>query len=126
MPRPTVANVTTSEDTGFDVTPANQTDYLVWLSNEIHQRGLLAGLATGEDCLAAMEPLFDWTYAQSCWGDSRCSDYAPFVTAAKAVLAVEFGDASTAPTLCSGVTGSGINLLIKPQDLSASRIASLP
>jgi len=98
----------------------------VWLSNEIHQRGLLAGLATGDDRLSAMEPLFDWAYAQGCWVDNRCSDYAPFATAAKAVLAVEFGDASTAPALCSGVAGSGINLLIKPQDLSASRIACLP
>ena len=121
-----VANVTTTEDTGFAITNANQSDYLGWLSNEIHQRGLLAGLATGEDRLTEMEPLFDWAYAQSCWVDNRCSDYSPFVTATKAVLAVEFGDATTASTLCAGVAGSGINLLIKPQDLSASRIACLP
>jgi len=121
-----VANVTTMEDTGFGVTSTNQTDYLIWLSAEIHRRGLLAGLATGEDRLAAMAPLFDWAYAQGCWVGSRCSDYSPFVTATKAVLAVEFGDAVSAPTICSGVAGSGINLLIKPNDLTASRIVCLP
>jgi hypothetical protein len=92
----------------------------------MHRRGLLAELATAEDRLGAMEPLFDWAYAQSCWVANQCSDYAPFVAATKAVLAVEFGDATTAPTLCAGVAGSGINLLIKPQDLSANRISCLP
>ena len=122
-----VANVTTSgENTGFDVTATDQTNYLAWLSNEIHRRGLLAGLATAEDRLGAMEPLFDWAYAQSCWVDNHCSDYGPFITAAKAVLAVEFGDATTAPTICSGVAGTGVDLLIKPQDLGASRVACLP
>jgi len=119
-----IANVTTSgENTGFDVTATDQTNYLTWLSNEIHRRGLMAGLATAEDRLGAMEPLFDWAYAQGCWLDNHCSDYAPFVAAAKAVLAVEFGDATTAPTMCSGVAGTGIDLLIKPQDLGANRFA---
>lgn len=120
-----VANVTTGEDTGFNVTATDQTNYLTWLSDEIHRRGLLAGLATAEDRLGVMEPLFDWAYGQGCWVANRCSDYSPFIAATKAVLAVEFGDATTAPTLCSGVAGTGINLLIKPQDLSASRIACL-
>jgi hypothetical protein len=120
-----VANVTTSEATGFAVTATDQTSYLTWLSNEIHRRGLLAGLATAEDRLGAMQPLFDWAYAQGCWVANQCSDYSPFVAATKAVLAVEFGDATTAPTLCAGVAGTGINLLIKPQDLSANRIACL-
>ena len=121
-----VANVTTSgENTGFDITVTDQTNYLTWLSNEIHRRGLLAGLATAEDRLGAMEPLFDWAYGQGCWVANHCSDYAPFVAATKAVLAVEFGDATTAPTLCSGVAGTGINLIIKPQDLSANRTACL-
>ena len=121
-----VANVTTTENTGFGITAANQSDYLIWLSSEIHKRGFLAGLATGEDRLAKMEPIFDWAYAQGCWVDNRCSDYSPFVTTKKPVLAVEFGDASTAPSLCSGVAGSGINLLVKPADLSAGRVACLP
>lgn len=122
-----VANVTTSgENTGFDLTATDQTSYLVWLSNEIHRRGLMAGLATAEDRLGTMEPLFDWTYAQGCWNDNRCSDYASFVAAGKAVLAVEFGDATTAPTICLGVAGTGIDLLIKPRDLGANRSACLP
>jgi hypothetical protein len=122
-----VANVTTSgEDTGFGLVATDQTSYLIWLSNEIHRRGLLAGLATAEDRLGAMEPPFDWAYAQGCWSDNHCSDYAPFVTVDKAVLAVEFGDATSAPTICSGVAGTGIDLLIKPQALGASRFACLP
>jgi hypothetical protein len=122
-----IANVTTSGDnTGFDVTATDQTNYLTWLSNEVHRRGLLAGLATAEDRLSVMEPLFDWAYSQGCWGDNRCYDYAPFITAAKAVLAVEFGDATTAPTICSGIAGTGIDLLVKPQDLGANRFACLP
>jgi len=122
-----IANVTTSgENTGFDITATEQSNYLTWLSNEVHRRGLLAGLATAEDRLGVVEPLFDWAYAQSCWVDDHCSDYAPFVAAAKAVLAVEFGDATTVPTICAGVAGTGIDLLIKPQDLSANRFACLP
>lgn len=121
-----VANVTTTENTGFDITAANQSEYLDWLSAAIHDREMLAGLATGDDRVALMEPRFDWAYAQGCWATNHCTDYSPFVTAKKAVLGVEFGDASTAPTLCSGVPGSGVNLLIKPRDLSAKRTACLP
>lgn len=75
--------------------------------------------------MAQVEPEFDWVYAQSCWVDEQCSAYAPFVVAKKAVLAVEFGDRTTSAALCQGVAGSGINLLVKPQDLGASRIACL-
>lgn len=122
-----VANVTTSgEDSGFDMTVAEQSSYLLSLSDEIHQRGLLAGLATAEDRLALMEPNFDWAYAQSCWVAAQCSAYASFVAASKAVLAVEIGDSATSAALCRGVLGSGINLLVKSQDLGASRIACLP
>jgi hypothetical protein len=122
-----VANVTTSgEDSGFAISSMEQNDYLFWLSEQLHLRGIGAALATADDRLRAMEPYFDWAFAQSCWVDTQCSDYAPFVSATKAVLAVEFGDASTSSTLCQGVAGSGVNLLVKPQDLGASRIACLP
>lgn len=122
-----VTNVTTSgEDSGFVISAEEQNAYLLWMSNELHQRGLAAGLATADDRLGAMQPYFDWAYAQGCWVDTQCSDYAPFVTVAKAVLAVEFGDAATATRLCQGVAGSGINLLVKPQDLGANRITCLP
>lgn len=122
-----VSNVTTSsEESGFSVTTTDQNEYLTWLSTEIRSRKMLAGLATADDRLSLIEPYFDWTYAQGCWIENQCSDYAPFVTAGKAVLAVEIGDATTAPTLCQGVAGSGINLLIKPRDLGAGRVACSP
>lgn len=122
-----VANVTTSgEDTGFAATASEQSSYLTGLSEQIHKRGLVAGLATAEDRVTEAEPLFDWAYAQGCWVDGQCGSYAPFVAAAKAVLAVEFGDSTTAAALCQGVAGSGINLLVKSQDLGPSRIACLP
>ena len=122
-----VTNVTHSgEDSGFSITATDESAYLEWLSEQIQGRGLFAGLATADDRLSDMEPHFDWAYAQDCWLADRCSGYAPFVAAKKAVLAVVFGEASNAPTLCSGVTGSGINLLVKPMDLGASRTPCLP
>lgn len=122
-----IANVTTSgEDPGFDLTATEQSSYLLGLSEAIHQRGLTAGLATAEDRLVDMEPAFDWAYAQGCWRRDRCQAYTPFVVASKAVLAVEFGDSTTSAVLCQGAPGSGINLIVKPEDLGASRIVCLP
>ncbi len=122
-----LANVPTSgEETGFSVTAAEQLSYLVGLSEGIHERGLMAGLGTAEDRVTELSPVFDWAYAQGCWVNGQCGAYAPFVEARKAVLAVEFGDSSTAATLCAGVAGSGINLLVKPQDLGPNRTACSP
>lgn len=122
-----VANVTNSGmDTGFAVTAAEQMSYLVQLSEQIHQRGLVAGLATAEDRVAEVEPFFDWAYAQDCWVADKCASYSPFVDVGKAVLGVAFGDGTTAASLCAGATGSGINLLVKPQDLGPFRFACSP
>jgi hypothetical protein len=121
-----IANVTTNgQDSGFDVTAAEQNSYLVWLGEQLHLRGLGAGLATAEDRLGLMEPYFDWAYAQQCWIDSQCNGYAPFISAKKAVLAVEFGDSSTSTEICQGARGSGFNLIIKSEDLGAGRFACL-
>jgi len=122
-----LANVPTSgEETGFSVTAAERLSYLVELSERIHERGLMAGLGTAEDRVTELSPVFDWAYAQGCWVDGQCGAYAPFVEARKAVLAVEFGDSATAASLCADVTGSGINLLVKPQDLGPNRIVCSP
>jgi hypothetical protein len=122
-----IANVTTNgQDSGFAVTAAEQNNYLVWIGKQIHVRGLGAGLATAEDRLSLVEPYFDWAYAQQCWIESQCNAYTPFVSADKAVLAVEFGDSSTSTEICQNVRGSGINLILKSNDLGAGRIACVP
>jgi Glycoside-hydrolase family GH114 len=122
-----IANVTTNgQDSGFAVTAAEQNSYLVWIGEQLHLRGLGAGLATAEDRLSQVEPYFDWAYAQQCWIESQCSAYTPFVSANKVVLAVEFGDSSTPTEICQSVRGSGINLILKSNGLGAGRIACVP
>eukprot|EP00123_Amoebidium_parasiticum_P011644 comp20829_c0_seq1/m.27491 comp20829_c0_seq1/g.27491 ORF comp20829_c0_seq1/g.27491 comp20829_c0_seq1/m.27491 type:complete len:229 (-) comp20829_c0_seq1:72-758(-) len=117
-------------DTGFDITEADQVAYLKFLSNEAHQRGLSIGL---KNCLGLVSQLvnyFDWAMNEGCntLGDAfyNCSLLTPFVDAGKAVIGVEYTDNPDAtwdltysPPWCERMNEMKFSWLVKDRGLPA-------
>jgi hypothetical protein len=110
-------------DTGFPIGAAEALDYATFLSGEAHQRGLGAGLGGASDVAAAVQPMFDWAFADTCLSAGTCGAFAGFVTAKKAVFAVEFGTEADVPTVCPAARAAGLDALIKNRSLDAFRVA---
>lgn len=111
-----------SEDSGFALTRADDLDYARWLLAESHQRGLSAGVSTSDDLVASLAAEADWGSAAECLANDSCQAWQPFVAASKAVLLVEFGSNSDAPSLCSEAAQLGYSLVIKRRALDAFRV----
>ncbi len=114
------------EDSGFAIDRALEVDYIRWLGQEVHARGMSVGLVTSEELSAELEPEFDWAYSQDCLTDTGCAGLQPFLDASKAVFIAEFGDESSAPAICANAEGTGFDVLVKDEALDAFRIACPP
>lgn len=88
-------------DTGFDLTAADQLAFNRWLAGEAHARGLSVGLKNDIGQIPDLVDYFDWALNEQCYQYSECSLLTPFVAAGKAVFGVEYqGDpAQFCPTL---------------------------
>lgn len=110
-------------DTGFPLTMADAVAYGRFLAGECHRRGLGAGLGGGSDVAAALEPSFEWAFADTCLSAGTCGSYGAFVGAKKAVFAVEFGTEADVSTVCPPARAQGLDVLIKNRSLDAFRVA---
>jgi len=77
-------------DTGFDVTDADQLTFNRWLAEAAHERGLAAGLKNDPDQIVELEPWFDFLILESCFAQGWCNLAQPFVDAGKPVFAIEY------------------------------------
>jgi hypothetical protein len=118
-----LANLAPGVDTGFPLTTANAVAYARLLAGDAHARGLGAGLSGATSIAPDVQPAFDWTLAEECVAGGGCAAYAPFISAGKVALGVEFGDATSAPTICPAARAAGLDALIKNRTFDAFRIA---
>ncbi len=115
-------------DTGFDLTEADQLAFNRWLATEAHARGLSVGLKNCPEIADLLEPDFDWALSEECAAYEECESFTPFLTANKAVFHVEYVDAAAdGPALlaqvCADPTRAGFSTLVKLWDLDAWRLA---
>lgn len=111
--------------TGFPLTAADQLTYNRWLAAQAHARGLGIALKNDSGQAAALEPSFDWSLDEDCYAQGWCAALAPFTTAGKAVVAVEYDDALTpakfAAGACSAAALGGYQTILKHRLLDAWR-----
>lgn len=117
-----------ANDTGFQLTQANQIDYNEFLATEAHARGLSVGLKNAVDLVAQLEPSFDWALNEECLSYNECGTLQPFLSAGKAVFHVEYVDNTSQGTaksnaVCGDSSIAGFSTLIKTWDLDAWRLA---
>ena len=76
--------------TGFDLRPADQLRYDVFLANQAHRRGLSAFLKNDLDQIPRLLPYFDAALNEQCFQYHECGKLRWFVEAGKPVFGVEY------------------------------------
>lgn len=108
------------EETGFDITTADQLNYNIWLSEQTHQRGLSIGLKNDPTQTEELLAYFDWSIIEDCQVYDWCELMQPFIAAGKPVFQVEYTDNFTSPeSFCTQSTLNGFSGMLKNRELDA-------
>jgi hypothetical protein len=101
--------------TGFPLTASHQIAYNTWLANEAHARGLGIALKNTTSLASQMVSAgFDFAVTESCFKYNFCNELAPFRSAGKAVLNLEYTDEKmTLAKFCAGTKALGIDAILK-------------
>jgi hypothetical protein len=76
--------------TGFPLTAADQVAYNASIANAAHARGLTVALKNDLDQIPQLVPYFDWALNEQCFAYDECGLLAPFRTAGRAVMNIEY------------------------------------
>ncbi len=110
-------------DTGFELTQADQLDYNRFIAAQAHARGLSVGLKNDIDQLADLEPDFDWALNEECFTFNECAQYQDnFLAANKAVLHAEYVNPSQLAEVCAVTEPLGLSTVVKNIELDAFRL----
>ncbi len=117
-----------SNDSGFTLSYEDGLDYLRFLADEAHARGLSVGLKNALEYIPDVQADFDWALNEECLSYDECGELAPFLAAGKAVFHTEYVDeASEGPgrrdEVCAEPSRAGFSTLIKTWDLDAFSLA---
>ncbi len=80
------------QDSGFNITASDQLRFITWLADAAHRRGLSIGLKNVPEFVPKVLTRFDWALTEDCYDQGWCNAMTPFITAKKAVFAVEYTD----------------------------------
>jgi hypothetical protein len=112
-----------TNDTGFELTAADQLDYNRFIAAEAHNRALSVGLKNDVEQAADLEPYFDWALNEECFTYDECAQYQDnFLAANKAVFHAEYADPSQLAEVCAVTEPLGLSTLIKTIELDAFRL----
>ena len=110
-----------ANDTGFDLTAADQERLDRELARIAHERGLAIGLKNDLDQVDVLQPDFDFAVDEQCLQYDECSLLLPFVKAGKPVLHVEYDLAPA--SFCPTARAMGFSSMLKPLNLDVGRTA---
>jgi hypothetical protein len=107
-------------DTGFNITRADQLRFIRWLADAAHARGLSIGLKNVPEFAAAVVDKYDWALTEDCFDQGWCREMRPFIIAGKAVFAVEYTDTGINFTrFCARAAVWKFSPLLKRRSLNA-------
>lgn len=109
--------------TGFALTAADQLAFNSWLAQHVHARGMSAALKNDPDQIPQLLSSFDWGIEEECNAQNWCAKAAPFLSAGKAVVEIEYTDQVTPATFtsfyCPAAQQSGAHALLKHRGLDS-------
>ena len=113
------------EETGFEISYADQLAYNLWLAEEAHVRGLSIGQKNNEDQTKDLLPYFDWALTEDCFVGEWCEEMRPYIEAGKPVFAAEYGDEISPKEfiadICPRATELGFYAFLKNRNLDEYR-----
>jgi hypothetical protein len=108
-----------ANDTGFDLSAADQLRYNRFVARLAHDRGLGVGLKNDFDQVPELVGDFEFAVVEECAQFGECRKLAPFLRAGKAVLHVEYKLEKA--QFCADPALRGFSSMRKELDLDASR-----
>ncbi len=114
-----------TNNSGFNLSAADQLDFNRFIATESHARGLSVGLKNDLDQILDLVDYFDFVVNEQCFEYSECDLLAPFINRGKPVLNAEYkqnyvNDANARQALCNDSTARQFSSLILPLDLDDS------
>lgn len=112
-----------NQETGFPINAADQIAFNTFLATEAHKRGLAIGLKNDLDQVKQLVDSFDFAVNEECFAYDECALLQPFIDQDKPVYNIEYGDSTTASSVCRDANAIDFDTLIKNLELDADRIA---
>jgi hypothetical protein len=110
-----------TNSTGFPLTATDQLAYNASIANAAHARGLTVALKNDLDQTGALVGYFDWALNEQCFQYQECGLLAPFGSAGKAVMNIEYKGGLK--KFCPAANAMNFNSIKKSLALRASRKA---
>ncbi len=112
-------------NSGFDLTAADQLAFNRRIANAAHERGLAVALKNDLDQILDLIAYFDLSVNEQCHEFDECSLLQPFVTGEKPVFNAEYdsrfvSDAAERDSMCAVAHADNLRTLILPLDLDDS------
>lgn len=114
-----------ANDSGFDLSAADQLAFNRFIAEEAHRRGLSVGLKNDLGQAGQLAVLFDFSVNEQCHEYDECDQLSPFIKSGKPVLNVEYDDnlisnEAKRQSLCSEAIDKDFSTLILPVELDDS------
>ncbi|HEX3238926.1 MAG TPA: endo alpha-1,4 polygalactosaminidase [Solirubrobacterales bacterium] len=77
-------------ETGFEITRADQLRFNRWIARQVHRRGMAVALKNDGRQAAQLVGQFDFAVVEECFQYDECGYYEAFTDAGKAVLVAEY------------------------------------
>lgn len=110
-----------ANQSGFQLSAADQLAYNRWLAEQAHLRQLSIGLKNDLDQVPDLLPHFDWALNEQCFQYNECDLLLPFIKSGKAVFGVEYE--LEPDVFCSQANALDFDWLKKNLELDAARIS---
>ena len=92
--------------TGFPITAAQQLTYNEWIVSEVHSLGMAVFQKNDGGQTKELQPYFDGALNEQCNQYRECSNFAPYLTAGKPVLNLEYSLSTS--SFCPADNAAGI------------------
>jgi Glycoside-hydrolase family GH114 len=110
---------------GLGLSQATAIDYMEYMANEAHARGLSIGLKNAGGIVGDVLHLMEWHVNEQCLQYGECDKFMPFIHQNKPVFHIEYPDG--APNItpdvktknCNAPSAKGFSTVLKTMDLDA-------
>lgn len=113
-------------NTGFNLSRADSINYIRWLANEAHQRGMAFSLKNSESLIDAVIDSVDMLQTESCYVYGNCLNASKISARNKAVFAVEYqenmGSGTFNQAVCPTVSGYRFSMIYRNRNLTPTGV----
>jgi hypothetical protein len=112
-----------NRDTGFSLTTADAADYVTFLANAAHERGLSIGLKNAAEIVPNVLSLMQWEINEQCENYGECGTFQSFISSGKPVFDIEYPssapnvDQATKENICGNQATARFSTVMKTTNL---------